>query len=120
MFVAGQFQARIRKMALVGDLNLPNAYLRVVAGDNNNPNPRLTVRTLEEIVPGDEVFLQRAGYPNQLSPQAPVVYKCSLWPPTELVDFTGMPVVIWTQVLNGEHTVSSLAEVFIVLVEGEE
>ena len=120
MFVAGQFQARIRKLALVGGPYLPNAYLRVVAGDNNNPNPRLTVRTLEEIVPGDEVFLQRAVFPHKGSPQAPVVYKCSLGPPTEQVDFAGMPVVIWTQVLNGERTVSSLAEVFIVLVEGEE
>ena len=120
MLVMGQQRGRIRKMALQGDPFTPNAYLRVLPPDGTRP-ARLVGRSFGVIEPTQEIFLQRSGYPHPGSPQAPVAYKCrDGLPPTELVDFAGMPVVYWAEVLNGSRTVNSLLTVFIALVEGEE
>ena len=118
MLVNGQQRSFIRKMALEGDPFIPNTYLRVIW--DALLGPRLIAVTYQEAEPGEEMFLQRSRFPHIGSPQAPVVYKCSLGPPEELADFVGMPVVIWNQVLSGARTVTSMPEVFIVLVEGEE
>ena len=111
----------VRKMATEGDPNLPNAFLRVTGeGFLEGHLFRDYEGSLRPENGPEEIFLQRSGCLHEGSPRAPIVYKVPEGRILgQLQDYPNMPVVYWATVLNGNRTVASLPDVFIVIVNGE-
>ena len=108
----------VRKMATEGDPFLPNAFLSVTeAGLFEGHLFRFYDAAMR---PEKEIFLQRSGCLHEGSPRAPIVYKVPEGRILgQLLDYENTPVVYWATVLNGNRTVASLPDAFIVIVKGE-